>query len=583
MQWAISHRADPAAKPLADRHYNRQTPESDQFAPPGSCLVLLTSNRQALWITSNPIAAYVKHAWAGAWVNSLFRNEGAGLSSELIRQAVAATRFHYGDPPPLGMVTFVDPDEVTPKHTPGWCYERAGFIRPTCPYCTPTRISHRRRMGPFCVYCEADCGLARTKGGLIAWLLLAQEMPPPGSSPWRTKEATPMTHPLPSMSALPRVVECPTSEIYPHSDTTSPAAEYGTNVHDFMPRVRDIGFAPALAEIPEDAPHRRLCEAIPPDLVPRGGTVEMALAYNVVTGRARTLGQNLRRQYGKLGATEIPGSIDYSHVRGDEGTLLDWKTGHRWLGPVARYWQIIGLSVAFAARFNLRRVRAGLVYLREDQSPLASVADFDAMQLAAHGEELRRLRLTLVRLRRQHAQGQALPTRQGSWCTYCPAYDACDAKQALLRELRDGALGGVDASTISDEEAGVLWVRLADEFGPLLKRLRARLEERAERKPFPTPRGTMVCLAPGDSREEIDGRKALPVLRERYGAEAAEAACSIATSKKAVADAARSHAKATGAPIGKEITAAMQVLRDAGAVTERPGTVAVREVDHKSA
>ena len=37
--WHMSHRADPAAKRLADRHYNRQKPNSPQFVPPGSCLV----------------------------------------------------------------------------------------------------------------------------------------------------------------------------------------------------------------------------------------------------------------------------------------------------------------------------------------------------------------------------------------------------------------------------------------------------------------------------------------------------------------------------------------------------------------
>ena len=63
----------------------------------------------------------------GAWVNSLFRNEGAGLSSELILEAVAATRWHWGAPPELGMITFVDETKVRRKRDPGRCYRRAGF------------------------------------------------------------------------------------------------------------------------------------------------------------------------------------------------------------------------------------------------------------------------------------------------------------------------------------------------------------------------------------------------------------------------------------------------------------------------
>src|SRR6185312_8205621 len=106
--WHMSNRADPAAARLADRHYNRQKPGTPQFAPTGSCVVFLTIDADAFWITSFPFAEYVKHAWAGAWICSAFRSEGAGRASDLIRLAVAATRAHYGDPPPLGIVTFLD-------------------------------------------------------------------------------------------------------------------------------------------------------------------------------------------------------------------------------------------------------------------------------------------------------------------------------------------------------------------------------------------------------------------------------------------------------------------------------------------
>ena len=98
VRWTLSWRADPAAKVLADRHYNRQNPNSPQFVPPGRCLVLLSVCGRALWVTSWPLAKYTKHAWAGAWVCSCFRNEGAGLSSELIREALAATKWRFAPP-----------------------------------------------------------------------------------------------------------------------------------------------------------------------------------------------------------------------------------------------------------------------------------------------------------------------------------------------------------------------------------------------------------------------------------------------------------------------------------------------------
>jgi hypothetical protein len=127
MLWHLSHRADPAALPLADRHYSRQKPGTPQFVSPGRCIVLLAECRSALWVSSWPL--YVKHDWPGAWVCTLFRNEGAGLSSELIGEAVAATRALWGEPPSLGIVTFVDPEKVRRKRDPGRCFLKAGWCR----------------------------------------------------------------------------------------------------------------------------------------------------------------------------------------------------------------------------------------------------------------------------------------------------------------------------------------------------------------------------------------------------------------------------------------------------------------------
>jgi len=153
MRWVKSWRTDPAGRVIADRHYNRQKIGAPGFVPPGRCLVLLSPSREearALWVTSWPFAEYVRHAWAGAWVNSCFRNEGAGLSSELILEAVAATRHRWPEVPDLGMITFVNKEKVRPKKDPGYCYRRAGFVH-----------------------------VGETKGGLLAFQLKPEDMPPP--------------------------------------------------------------------------------------------------------------------------------------------------------------------------------------------------------------------------------------------------------------------------------------------------------------------------------------------------------------------------------------------------------------------
>ena len=162
--WQLSNRFDPLALPLADRHYNRQKVGSPQFVPPGRCIVLRSND--ALWVTSWPFAEYVRHAWPGAWVNSLFRNEGARRASDMIRSAVAMTRSVWGAPE-LGIVTFVDPKHVRPtkvrgESVYGYCYKAAGFTH-----------------------------VGFTKGGLWAWQMLPAEMPDPLEIPPSIPTASP--------------------------------------------------------------------------------------------------------------------------------------------------------------------------------------------------------------------------------------------------------------------------------------------------------------------------------------------------------------------------------------------------------
>lgn len=157
MNWMESHRFDRRALPIADRHYNRQKPGTPQFVPPGRCVVLLTRAVDALWVTSWP---------SGAWVCSCFRKEGPGIASEMIREAVAATRSEWPVHPvietpagPVVMVTFIDPEKVQPimrRGKPHWGYtwERAGF--------------------------ERD---GKTEGGLLAFVMRPEGLPE-AKKPW---------------------------------------------------------------------------------------------------------------------------------------------------------------------------------------------------------------------------------------------------------------------------------------------------------------------------------------------------------------------------------------------------------------
>lgn len=169
--WEASWRTDPEARVVADRHYNRQSPGAPDFVPPGRCLVLKARDKRAFWITSWPFAEYVKHEWAGAWVCSAFRNENSRscgrrlLASEMIRAAVAATLWHWTNPPKIwaedgrgwgghvAMVTFVNAAKVRRSRTPGRCFIKAGF-RP----------------------------IGFTKGGLVALGIDVDDLPEPSAA-----------------------------------------------------------------------------------------------------------------------------------------------------------------------------------------------------------------------------------------------------------------------------------------------------------------------------------------------------------------------------------------------------------------
>jgi hypothetical protein len=154
--WMSAHKFDERCRPLADRHYNRRKVGSPQFVPPGRSAVFYHSSDagEAFWVTSWPFAEYVRHAWGGAWVCSAFRNESSLRASDLISAAVRSTREVFGEPPELGMITFIDTKKVRPvmvrgKATWGRTWGLAGFHH-----------------------------AGWTKGGLMAWQLLPEDMHP---------------------------------------------------------------------------------------------------------------------------------------------------------------------------------------------------------------------------------------------------------------------------------------------------------------------------------------------------------------------------------------------------------------------
>lgn len=125
--WQRRDKSDAAALALADRHYSRQTRRSNQIGPPGRKLVFVTPCERAVWMTHWPEAGTTLDD-LDCWRCSIFRNEGAGLSSDLIVAAMLLTAELWSDRPADGWVTWVD-TKLVRSTNPGFCFLKAGWRR----------------------------------------------------------------------------------------------------------------------------------------------------------------------------------------------------------------------------------------------------------------------------------------------------------------------------------------------------------------------------------------------------------------------------------------------------------------------
>lgn len=141
MNWYVVARNDPRARYLADQHYSRKKPGTIEFCPPGNNIVLIipsVNGASALWVSHRaaPYAPIEKPRFDGfdCWDNPYFRNESGIRSSDLIREALAVTRWLWRDKMPQdGFHSFVDPTQVKGvkvrgKLVHGFVFMKAGFF-----------------------------------------------------------------------------------------------------------------------------------------------------------------------------------------------------------------------------------------------------------------------------------------------------------------------------------------------------------------------------------------------------------------------------------------------------------------------
>ena len=132
-QWREVDKGNAHLVGLADRHYTRQTPGSNQCCRPGKNLTLLLDDGSAGWVVWRPLPEVGRMDNLECWENTLFRNEGKSLSSDLIREATAWTFRSWGWPPRDGLLSAIGIEQTSKRRSrnapPGACFAHAGWTR----------------------------------------------------------------------------------------------------------------------------------------------------------------------------------------------------------------------------------------------------------------------------------------------------------------------------------------------------------------------------------------------------------------------------------------------------------------------
>lgn len=151
-RWELSSSSDRRALDVVDGtgphagkgpHYSRRTPGSKTFTGVGQEIVLVTKDGNAVWAcirqrTPSRPGSGSSRGRTGTtdekprylWRNMMFRNLGAGLSSDLIQEATERTYIEwvrrYGSLPEECIRTEIGVRSVRSAN-PGYCYQRAGW------------------------------------------------------------------------------------------------------------------------------------------------------------------------------------------------------------------------------------------------------------------------------------------------------------------------------------------------------------------------------------------------------------------------------------------------------------------------
>lgn len=246
-----------------------------------------------------------------------------------------------------------------------------------------------------------------------------------------------------SGSKIQRAQRCPTSFALPQSEKIDDGNERGSAIHKIVQGILEGAENPAWDVEPK---HAALAEkmdfSVVRELAEIGAKSEVALAYNVNTGKVRKLSPRFHRDYSSASASEIPLTVDAYALTDDGCIVVDWKTGDGFysLETITPQLEFYGLCVA--RLLGEKSVTLSVVQL-------GSTKTFELRRWTLDESAL--LGVALSVRRAWEAAISAKPdgvTVEGQHCRYCPAFYSCPAKLAQIKAAATGA--AVSADTLED-------------------------------------------------------------------------------------------------------------------------------------
>lgn len=384
-------------------------------------------------------------------------------------------------------------------------------------------------------------------------------------------------------SGLGLALACAASHALPAvEDLETDAMRAGTGRHAFLDALvaaletaRATGAsaasarAAALATVPADAPWRATCEGVDVEVLlglteAREGIVTVGARHTwwPADDTADIEAASAAHRDYRDDAGAIYGTSDWL-VESPAGgwTVIDFKGSFR-NAPAAQHPQVAFYALSLARAYELASVDVALVYVDEDGSLTRDAATLGPWELDAWASRFGELHAR-VAAARASAPGDF--ARVGDHCANCPALRVCPAQVALARELVAAPPSPEAFPSLSDDDAGAAWQRIAL-FEELLARAKEAVRLRALRKGLPLPDGRW--LVPVEStRRTLEVDRALPVLRGLVG-DRAEALVERSLPASAVDGVAREIAAAGGEKVRAVTERVWAQLKDARAAKE---------------